>query len=67
MQQQQDIESCELFVITWIVDIAFGNNPEDSMYVKEDMRQYLWWCLQHKNIVPFPKSNFFCLVLASLW
>ena len=37
VQQQQDVEFCGLFVIAWAVNIAFGNNLEGFVYVKDDM------------------------------
>ena len=56
VQQQGDGESCGFFVIAWAVDIAFGYNPEESVYVKTEMRRHLWWCLNSMQMLPFPRS-----------
>ena len=45
VKHQQDVESCELFVIAWAMDVTFGYILKNSMYIKEEIQQHLWWCL----------------------
>ena len=39
-----------------MVEICFGNNPEDLSYDQDVMRKHLEQCFVSKEIRPFPKS-----------
>ncbi len=55
VMQQLDQSSCGLFVIAYVVDIAFNLHIKKSRYVVYKMRQHLKNCLNAKYITSFPK------------
>jgi len=55
VMQQPNQSSCGLFVIAYVVDIAFNLNVEISRYVVFKMRQHLRNCLNAKYITSFPR------------
>ena len=56
VQQQCNNQDCGLFAIANMVEICFGNNPEDLSYDQDVMRSHLKECLSNKEMKPFPKS-----------
>ncbi len=55
VMQQSNQSQCGLFVIAYVVDIAFNLNVEKLRYVVYKMRQHLRNCLNAKYITSFPK------------
>jgi hypothetical protein len=55
VMKQPDQSSCGLFVIAYVIDIAFNLNVKKSMYMVYKMRQNLRNCLNAKYITSFPK------------
>ena len=58
VQQQCNDLDCGLFAIANMVEICYGNNPEDVSYDQdhESMRKHLEECLINNEMKPFPKS-----------
>ena len=56
VQQQSNNRDCGLFAIANMVEICYGNNPEDLSYDEDAMRSHLEECLLSKEMKPFPKS-----------
>jgi len=56
IQQQSNNQDCGLFAIANMVEICYGNNPEDFSYDQNMMRNHLEECLLNKEMKPFPKS-----------
>ncbi len=55
VMQQIDQSSCGLFVIAYVIDIAFNLNVEKSKYVVFKMKQHLRNCLNVKYLILFPR------------
>jgi hypothetical protein len=55
VMQQIDQSSCGLFVIAYVINIAFSLNVEKSKYVVFQMKQHLRNCLNGKYVIPFPR------------
>ena len=56
VQQQINDQDCGLFAIANMVEICFGNNPEDLSYNQDAMRNHIEKCFTNKEMKPFPKS-----------
>ena len=54
-QRQCNDLDCGLFAIANMVDICYGNNPEDLSYDQDLMRKHLEKCLKTKKYNLFPE------------
>ena len=54
--QQENGKDCGAFALAFLVDIAFGWNPEDRSYDIHKLRAHLVKCLSANKFTEFPQA-----------
>ena len=55
VQQQSDSSSCGLYVIAYVVDIAYDIDPTRVNYIEQEMKKHLLFCLDRDMLKPFQR------------